>query len=207
MKSKRKLLLVAALSCALFSCSDKLEREEAAELIIKHYDFPYVDIERISSAGVEVAHLSPNRAFNLFGGIQIGKSSDLLMFSWKVFSLTDKGAQYLVPNIACDKCREPLPDFIRKGFYCVATNIWEFKEVSGITVGATGETADVEYVVVATEVNTFGEYKERSEGMEEKRTAVFKHFDDGSWRIMDKKPPHIVKPSDVSYYAEHYTKK
>lgn len=210
MKPKQlRLLLPAALLCALFSCSKRLTREEAAEAIIKHYDFPSVDIERISGADYSGAHLNPRRAANLFGGIQIGKSSDLAyyregtMFRYKQFYLTEKGFQFLAPKKACDACIEPLPDdsWSNAAFYCVATNIWEFKEVTGITTSEDGTTATIDYIVTAIGVNTFGEYLGRKEGMEEARNATMQKYDDGSWRIKNEKPKCVVKASEIPFYA------
>lgn len=210
MKPKRlRLLLPAALLCALCSCSKSLTREEAAEAIVKHYSFPHVDIERISAAEYGGNHLNPQRTANLFGGIQIGKSSDLVhykegsMFRRGQFFLTEKGMQYLAPKKACDACIEPLPDAIwgNPAFYCIATNIWEFKEVTGIVGSEDGNTSTVEYVVVATGVNTFGGYVGRKEGMEETRRATMKRYDDGSWRIEDPKPAYMVKPEGIPFYA------
>jgi hypothetical protein len=203
MKQTRQLLLSAALACALFSCGNNLSREEAAELIIKHYDFPNVDVMRLADGGPK-SHLETTQ----FGSVRIGYSSDVFYNEGRTYDthrvgLTEKGQSLLAPPQACEACFGNVPSHARSWFLpCVATNIWEFKEVSGISMSETEKTATVEYTIVAKGVNTFGGYKGRTEGMEEKRAVTMKHYDDGSWRIEDAQPPYIVKPDHIPAYAK-----
>lgn len=214
MNHKHFILPVLALICAVSSCSSRLGRTEAETAIIGHYGFPSVEIERITGAETPGNHLNPRRPYSLFGGIQIGQSSPLFyfappttMFGVSSYGLTDAGYAYLAPTEACNACNEPLPNRLLGNtmFYCVACAIWEFKETGGIVQDADGTSATVHYTVVARLVNTFGEYNGITEGMEVGRTSTFRRYDDGSWRIEDPKPAHIVKPADIPYYAAHYT--
>lgn len=193
---------LAALLCALFSCSEGLTREEAAEAIVAHYGYPNVDFMRIS-----YGYGHSNRETNGRGTYEISENSDLFekrgrgLFDSRS-GLTGLGERYRVPNKACEaafgggKC-----GITDHPCFCVAENWWEFKEVTGMSTDEAGENATVEYVVVARGVNTFGSYKDKREGMEQTRKATLRKYDDGSWRIEDPKPPYVVKPSDVPFYA------
>jgi len=220
MKQTRQLLLVAALSCALFSCSNApaptgkptekpkegLSRKQAADIITKHFDFPNVDVMRLADGGPK-SHLETTQ----FGAVRIGYSSDLFYNEGRTYDthrvgITDKGQSVLAPLPACEACFGKIPGHARDWFLpCVATNVWEFKEVSGISINETNKTATVEYLVTAKGVNTFGEYKGRTDGMEEKRKVTMKQYDDGLWRIEDAKP-HTVKPDQITAYAKGYTR-
>ena len=201
MKHTRQLLLPAALLCALFSCtSHKLDREEAEEIITKHYDFPNVDFMRVSYG------FGRHRSY--MGQIyEISESSDVFEKTGRYLfeirtGLTPLGQEYRAPEKACEVYFGNVPRQLGAGnCFCVAENIWELKEVSGIAVNETGETATVEYIVKATGVNTFGQYKDKSEGMLQTRKVTMKRYDDGSWRIEDEKPKYVVKPSDIAHYA------
>ena len=208
MKQTQSLALVAASLCLLFSCENKLNRDDAKAAIIEHYGYPIVEVERIVGAGYSVFHLQPaNSGPNLFGGIQIGQSSDLFFYERDYNGnnvLTEKGLRYLAPPEACDACIEQLPNISWKNrnFYCVATNIWEFKEITGMTQAESDKKATVEYVLIAKEVNTFGHYNNITDGMEKTLTTTLTKFDDGSWRVEGGKPNYILKPSDIPAYAQ-----
>ena len=211
MKSLRQLSLTAACICAFVSCSMGLSREEAARLITAHYGFPYVEVERVTHSLQPSEHLVPTRGLNLFGGIQVGQTSDMFYYQAPpydgmkaTFWPTELGNSYLAPYPACDACIQPLPDFAMTKYRCFATNIWELKEVTGIS--QEGKTATVEYVAIATHVNTVGMYNKLREGLEETRKVTLRQFDDNSWRIENEKPKYIVKPNEIPKWKEEYAK-
>lgn len=160
-----------ALSLIVCSCSSKLDRSRAEDMIIDHYQYPNRELAKIPRSllmrDVYSALHKDVKDSLLVEHVRGNTSAVFGLWSAYIdFSFTPKGKQYL------DTAEE------HKVLLCQR----DFKEITGIKFNAEETSAKVEYTIFKTGITPFGENRKYTEGQEKQYSVKMSLYDDG-WRI------------------------
>lgn len=202
---KNKALIIGLVSCvsllSLISCSKKLDREKAKELIIQKYQFPSIATEKLQYGEINYmtslggSNISAEQSLanqNLIIFSYQGDKRDMF-FSYKTYylELTPEGEKYLVGDTIDNEGRK---------FYIVKAAERMFIEITGILQKKDDNTARSEFTWKYINITPFGKaislkneqlnqsdefMKGRTIYNEEKvykNTEYYTRYDDG-WRI------------------------
>lgn len=171
MKKNIKNTLLLITSLLILSCSDKLDRDKASEIIIKHYEYPntetvtiptyikysklFSDLQKDIADSLLTQEIS-GRGFGVYG----------IMQATVHLELTEKGKKYV--DDTTDNS--------------VILNERVFKEITGIKFLDKETKAIIDFTAIRKNITPFGEHRDYKDGDEVKYSIPFSLYDDG-WRI------------------------
>ena len=187
MTKRLKFICTIILLLAFSSCSSKLERDKAKEIIISKYQFPQLITdqlqfgERMSNTSVQgwgKFELENELVKKNVISFDFVRNERDFLFSYSVYDcqLTLEGEKY--------KMKEKTSND-GKTFYIVKLAEENFGDITGIVQSDDNKTATVEYTTIINNVTPFGQVMGRNklqEGKINNHSVSFTKYDDG-WRI------------------------
>ncbi len=177
----KKLSYLSLIIILMISCSKELDRGNAEDMIIEHFSYPYVEFNRLpetTSSEQLNSKYQAIRGQKLMSQKRKGKYGNtfyiLLSETGKTFTNPETPYQY---------------------GWNVATNLVDFKEITGIRFNDAKTVASVEYLTEKKEITPFGELENINEGDTKSANVNFVLYDDG-WRI-DSKPKTVYKKEHI----------
>lgn len=186
--TKKLNFICSVILLVLFSsCSSKLERDKAKEMIISKNQFPKVITdqlqygERMSNTSVQgwgIFELENELVKKNVISFDFVRNEKDFLFSYSVYDcqLTLEGEKYKVNEKTNNE---------GKTFYILKLAEENFGDITGIKQSEDNKSATVEYTTVINNVTPFGEVMGKQKftnGKVNNHSVIFSKYDDG-WRI------------------------
>jgi antitoxin component YwqK of YwqJK toxin-antitoxin module len=181
------------ISCIIFSsCSSKLSRGKAADILQDFYEYPNVEVSAVNLEG--------------FGG---GRNEDVLKNAanmglmstnndeWAAFATGGNGNVYSLTSKADMFISQTQMGLSGLGSIMAITNCRAFNEVTRVTENPQTNTAEVEFSCKRKGITPFGTILGYKEGDISNYKVIMTHSDDG-WRITDNK--QNIKPDKYFFF-------
>lgn len=186
-----RFLIIVIGIILLPSCSNKLSRDKAEELIKKEFDFPYVQTIGFALPRMVTAEENQLRKKLLeYNLIYIHTQYGFMGFNTDKYGFTDEGQKYVTAK----------NDFSLTQTHTVVSHCEKFGDVTGILMDPNGSSAKVDIFTNCIGVTPFGEYAGFKDGDSIKYSLTFQKYDDG-WRLITTKHSE-TPPSQYSFFNE-----
>lgn len=182
----KKTMLLIFMIGLITSCSNELDRSDAEKMIIEQFNYPYVEFQKLpktTSSEQLNSTYQKARAEKLMTSRLKGKYGNNFYII-----LTPKGKAFTNPSKPYNYG------------WNVATNLVDFKDITGIRFNDAKTSASVEFTTEKKEVTTFGQIKKIKEGQTESEQVNFVLYDDG-WRIQSE-PKTVIKKDEIDGFDQ-----
>jgi hypothetical protein len=176
----KKIIALSLIVLSFSNCSNtNLNRKNAEKMISDFYEYPNVELLRISSDWI--GNPIPIYYSQLVHDGYLTFKDE----RWRgIFYMTEKA--------------EPFRYEPERGLIFIGNEI-HFKEVTGIKFNETKNKATVYFTTARKNITAIAKSYGRTDGDTSEEQLNFELFDDG-WRITERKPKNLLKKNDISFF-------